>query len=191
MDREIIEAIQKITKTQLADPVTVVGCTVNSVDLSQRSCDCTTIGGDTALDIPNVLLMPEVDDGFLLVPSINSTVFVTYSNRQVPYVVLFSAIDQVVFTCGNAQVIIQDGLIQLGDGSYGGLIQIQQLVVKLNNLETALNNLIQAFNTHIHPGVQTGSGSTPPPANTDSDSLKLTERADLENIVVTHGKQLQ
>ena len=60
MDREIIEAIQKITGTQLNDPVGLVPCTVNSVDLAARTCDCTAIGGEAANDIPDVELMAEV-----------------------------------------------------------------------------------------------------------------------------------
>ena len=191
MDREIIEAIQKITGTQLNDPVGLVPCTVNSVDLAARTCDCTAIGGETANDIPDVELMAEVDDGFLLVPAVGSTVIVTYSKANVPFVSLFSAIDQVVIITGNSQVIIQNGLIQLNDGSYGGLVQVINLVQKLNNLENLVNDLVAKFNMHVHPGVQSGAGSTGPTVSLETGTLTPTEQADIENTEVTHGKLLQ
>lgn len=190
-DRDIIEAIQKIAGRQLDDPVSVVACEVVSVDLSTRTCDCTTISENSAIDIPNVQMMAEVDDGFLLVPSLGSTVFVLYSTRNAPYIVLFSQIDQVVMIVGGSQVIIKDGLLQMHDGSFGGLIRITDLVAKLNNLENKFNDLTAKYNLHTHAGVSVGSGTTAPPIPIEAGTLTPTTREDLENTEVTHGKQLE
>ena len=88
-------------------------------------------------------------------------------------------------------MIIQDGLIQFNDGSYGGLVQVINLVQKLNNLENLVNDLVAKFNMHVHPGVQSGAGSTGPTVSLETGTLTPTEQADIENTEVTHGKLLQ
>lgn len=188
MDREIIEAIQKITKTQFSDAVAFLPCTVNSVNIPARTIDCTPIGGDSGTEIPNVQLMAEVDDGLLLVPTMGSTVFVTYSTRNVPYVSLFSQVDQVLMISGSSSTSIADGLIQFNDGSYGGLVQVVNLVEKLNNLENLVNNLITTFNGHTHMGVQSGGDATLFPVILQNGTLSPTQRGDIENTVIVHGK---
>ena len=123
----------------------------------------------------------------MLVPAVGSTVIVTYSKTNVPCVCLFSAIDQVVIITGNSQVIIQNGLIQFNDGSFGGLVKVVSLVEKLNNLENLVNDLIEKFNEHVHPGVQSGPGSTGPTAALETDMLTPTEQSEIENTAVKHG----
>lgn len=189
-DRDIEMAVRKLAGVDLNDNLALVACTVVSVDLDSRTCDCTPISGDAVTDIPNVQLMAELDDGFLIVPSVNSTVFVLYSTRHVPYVALFSQIDQIIMITGNSQVIIKDGLIQFNDGSYGGLIQIAQLVTKLNNLENTVNDLIKKYDLHTHTGVQAGAGISAPPVPLELETLTPTQQEELENTTVTHGKLL-
>lgn len=190
-ERDIQEAVQKLAGTHLRDNIELVQCTVASVDLSTRTCDCTPISGVAVTDIPNVQLMAEVDDGFLIIPTVGSTVFVLHSTRHAPYIELFSQIDGVMVIVGNVQLVINGSGIQLGDGSFGGLIQIQQLVEKLNNLENAVTSHIAKFNTHTHAGVQAGAGTTATPIPTDDQNLTLTLQSDLENPLITHGKLLE
>jgi hypothetical protein len=191
MNRTIEEAVKKLAGVQFKDDVSVLQCTVESVDLSTRTCDCTPISGESLSDLPGVQLMAEVDDGFLLVPAIGSTVFVLYSTRHDPFIVLFSEISQVVIISGGSQVIIQDGLIQFNDGSYGGLIQIAQLVAKINTLEKDLNTLKTAFSTWTPVPDDGGAALKAAAATWSGDEITLTQRTDLENTSVTHGKLLE
>lgn len=169
MAREITEAIQRIAGTYMKDAVSLFAATVSSVSESDRTCDVTPITDDADTDYPQVQLMAESSDGVLMLPKVGSTVLVAVNKRGVAYVAMFSELDKVVIT---------SPLTQFNDGSYGGMVIIDQLVNKINRLETA-------FNTHTHGGVSTGGGTTAVPSSTISP---ITLKSDLENTLVTHGK---
>jgi len=107
----------------------------------------------------------------------------------VPFVAQFSAIDQALIISGNSQLSITDQKIQLNDGSYGGLIQIQKLITKINNLENLVNDLAAKFNTHSHILTLTsGTGTAAPTAAPETNVLTPTQQTDIENPLITHGK---
>jgi len=189
-DRAIIEAIQRISGSQLSDNVHIAACTVISVDVATRTCDCTEITGQAGVDIPNIQLQAEVSDGVLLIPAIGSTVLVTYSKYNPPYVSMFSDLDRIFFIGGDAAIDIKDDTVILNDGSFGGLVKVTDLVTKLNNLENLLNDLILKYNLHTHPGVQTGIGTSAPTISQETGSLIPTMTDDLENKKVKHGIEL-
>lgn len=169
-DREIQEAVEKLSGTKGLDTVTVVECTVESVDVSARTCDCKTISG---VPVSGVRLMAEVDDGILVLPAVDSVVIVGYSKTVTPFVCQFSTIDRVLVITGDTTVEIKDGLIQFNDGSHDGLVKIKDLVTKLNNIETKLNIIIAW-----------GATVTPPLA---TDPMINTQQSELENTKITHG----
>jgi hypothetical protein len=188
-DRNIQECIQKLAGTHTDDKVYLVAATVDSVDMPSRTCNVTTMTGKQSTAIEGVKLMPEIDDGFLLIPTVGSTVFLSYSNYNVPFVAQFSAIDQALIISGNSQLSITDQKIQLNDGSYGGLIQIQKLITKINNLENLVNDLAAKFNTHSHILTLTsGTGTAAPTAAPETNVLTPTQQTDIENPLITHGK---
>ena len=172
-----------------ADRVYLVSASVDSVDLTTRTCNVTTISGRESTAIESVRLMASLDDGVLIVPTIGSTIFVTYSDFNVPFVALFSEVDQVLFISGSSQLSIVDGKIMLNDGSYGGLVEVTALVTKLNNLENLVNDLITKYNAHTHIlTLSSGSGTAAPTATAEGQTLTPTQRGDIENTLITHGK---
>lgn len=189
-DRQIIESIQKLSGSQLTDQVYFLACEVLSVDKPARTCACRSIDGARDFEFPNVRLMADVDDGFLLVPEIGSTVFVTYSRRNDPIIVLFSAIKEVLLISGDTSFSLTADGIVLNDGSFGGLIKIEKLVEKINNLENLVNDLIAKFNSHTHVlTLSTGTGTAAPTATPETNQLSPTKRSELENDQIKHGKK--
>lgn len=189
-DRLIIEAVQKLSGTQLTDQVSFLACEVLSVNKSTRTCVCKSIDGIRDFEFPNVRLMADVDDGFLLIPEIGSTVFVTYSRRNDPIIVLFSAIKEVLLISGDTSFSLTADGIVLNDGSFGGLIKIEKLVEKINNLENLVNDLIAKFNSHTHVlTLSTGTGTAAPTAAPETNQLSPTQRNELENEQIKHGKK--
>jgi hypothetical protein len=186
-DRAIIEAIEKLSGNQLSDRVSIAACTVNSVDVESRTCNCTEITGQAGIEIPNVQIQPEVCDGILLVPSVGSTVLVTYSKYNPPFVSMFSDIDRVFIVAGNAGLNISEDTVVLNDGSFGGLVKVADLISKLNNLENLVNDLITKYNLHTHP---VSGANTLIPAVIETGSLTPTLQDELENKKVTHGIEL-
>ena len=163
--------------------------TVKSVDENARTCDA-QIGG---IVYEGVLLYSVEKENLrgrvVIVARIDA------SDRL--YVALFSEIDKVVFTLGDQVTMTCDGerieasapKIVLNGGELGGLINIEPLTRKINDL-------IEAFNTHTHtiPSgavAVTGSASAqnnPKPVEVPAPASKhdKVRRGDYEDTNVTH-----
>lgn len=180
-NRQIIEAVQQLAGTQLTDQVYLIPATVVSVNLDENTVDCEPIGGNAITDMPAVQLMAEVDDGFLLVPAVGSTVLVLFSKRQPPYVALYSELQSVQVTIGDRSLTIDAEKTIFNSGEFGGLIKIADLVDRLNNAENLINDLITKYNAHTH------ASDGAPPLPIEPGTLTPTTVEMIENPTVTHG----
>lgn len=121
--------------------------------------------------MPNVRLQSNSGNGIILTPADGSVVVIGKLIEPDYCVLLYSSLVN----------------IQMLDGSYGGLVEVANLTSKLNNLENKVNNIISVFNTHVHTGVVTGSGSSATTPTLISGTLTPTNRGDIENTKITHG----
>lgn len=184
--REIKEGIQRLSKTFGKDyPVIIVG-SVTSVDKNARTCDIDIISGLDAEILQGVKLSANPNDGILQVPSIGSNVNVLFSNKNVPFVILFSDIDEYILTIEQTELTIKSGSISFGDGSFNGLVKVAELTTKLNNLENLVNQFVSVFNAHTHIASSFGSPTTPPPTPITT-VLTPTIQTDIENQNIKHG----
>lgn len=163
---DITEAIQRIArqgtgnaKIQVAKVLSVDGNT------------CTVELLESEFEITGVRLQVETQNGVLYVPAVDSFVIIAPIDDFEYFVVMYSALAS----------------IKMLDGSYGGLIKIEDLVTKLNNLENKVNSIINTFNTHVHGGVTTGAGSSAVSPTPVSGTLTPTVRANIENDKIIHG----
>lgn len=98
--------------------------TVDSVNLTDKTCEVTVINGDA--DLQDVrLLASDTTGGAFIIPTVGSIVICSFLNDAVAYVSMFSQIDG----------------IHLNGTSYRGLVRIIELVQKLNALETFANQV--------------------------------------------------
>jgi hypothetical protein len=72
-------------------------------------------------------------------------------------------------------------------GEFGGLVKVVELTQKLNNLENKVNEIIVTFGTHTHAVTAVGS-PTSPTTTPIAGSLTISQRDDIENVNVRHGK---
>lgn len=158
---EIREAIQKIAK----DGFNPTRCRVAKV-LSVESDTCTVELLDTETQVSDVRLQTESANGVYYKPAVDSFVIVASIEDFEYVVIMYSALDEIKFL----------------DGSYGGLVKVEDLVTKLNNLENKVNDLITFINTHSHAS----NGASPSPIYLGG-TLTTTVRANIENTKVTHG----
>ena len=164
---DIKKALQNITKRN--DSIYSIACTVDSVDTVNKTCYCIPL--DKSGDLQDVRLMASTAVGFWIVPSVDSIVIVTMINNTTGYVAQCSEFD----------------FMYLNGDAYGGLVKVQELTDKLNDLENAFNQHILLYNAHTHAGVTSGSSATSPPAATDTQILIPTVKTELENLTVLHG----
>ena len=169
-NRAIREAIQILAGTNKSDSLVVVDAEIISVDRAGRTCVCQQVSGAAGIMINNVRLMSSADDGLLILPTVGSTVCVTYSNAIEPFISQYSGVDKVIFRGGNL----------------GGMVIIGQLLTKINTLENKLNDLVKKYNSHTHNVTAIGA-PTGPSLLQEAGRITPTVLTDLENKNITHG----
>lgn len=145
-DRAIIEAINKIVGNHKNDQVVYANATIDSVDIDSRTCVCTLIDNHTEYQI-TAKLTATVDDGLLLIPSIDSTVKIILSRDVEPFVCQYSgleevridAVDKIVFNNGENTTAKADILHE-----------------ELNKAKARIDAIINAINTCVPSGTETG-----------------------------------
>lgn len=181
------QAIQQLAGTHLKDNVHIIECNVDSVDEDAFECDVTTIGGNGELSIPGVKLAAEDNDGFTLIPAIDSTVYVTMTDNGLVYVSMFSDVSKVVAIINKTKLIIEDGKITMNDGSFEGLVKVKKLTDKINALENQINTILQILAATTIPLAPSGSY---PFASLYASVLPITPittQAEIENDKIKHG----
>jgi hypothetical protein len=185
-NRNIKDAASQLGGNFLKNYSTFILCTVESVDEANALCSCTPISGPAITGLENVLLQAEANDGLLLIPTIGSTVIVGTSATDSPFVVMFEDIDKVKLKIGGSTLEITDGLFKFNGGGNDGMVLINHLITKLNNLENGYNDLVTKYNLHTHILTLTsGTGTAAATTSTETTTLTPTEKADLENTAIT------
>lgn len=157
MSKELRDALKTLTKPNNDGYGKV--CTVDSVDLVNRTCYCIPI--NEYADITEVRLMANIDNGFLLIPEVNSIVVVSFLSDSSAYVALVSKVSEV----------------QLNGTNFNGLIKIDEQTAKLNQLVTELQTQLGLIAT----GIAAGGGSYTPA------TLSTFNKTDYENIKIKQG----
>lgn len=127
-NKQIRDAIKLIAGNNGA---TNILCTVDSVNLVRKTCYCIPVNGDA--DFGDVKLIVNPNNGFLIVPTVGSYVYISVVSPGVAFVSMFSEVQE----------------IQLAGDIHGGLVKIQQLITQLNTLQTEINTLKTATGTAI------------------------------------------
>lgn len=161
----IKQAIRQLAGTHLVDNTHLAIAQVITVDVNACTCEVNQVTGKTSATRFTVALMPDVGDGWLLIPTIGSTVIIGWSDRNKPYVAMFSDLQDVYLDAM--------GKITLNQGIEGGLVKVRDLVARLNLIENAFNALNAKVNT-----------LAPTPV---INPLVPTQATQIENPNVTHG----
>ena len=184
-DRSVKTAVQKLAGTFKEDTVQLIIGTVESVDEDKAICSV-KIQNDVIL--PNVSLQASICDGLLIIPVVDSTVYVLTSKYNTPLVIQWSDIDKFMLQVGDSYLEVNnDGSFQFNDGSFDGLVKVGALVDKINALENLLNGFITIYNTHTHTASSFGAPTTVPSAIESQQINPITQQQDIENDKIKHG----
>ena len=198
----VINSIRSIAAVNgLHDKTDVFYASVDSVNMDNLTCDCTLISGSSDVPLVGVNLMAQCNDGLLRVPTVGSAVYILSAPNITPYVDVFSQIDQIFYVAGGSTLQVDNTgvalmgtssavpYIQLQGKSYGGLVQVEALVSKINAIETIINNLKSAVTAVTIAGSTADGGAVKSGilAGLGSGISPTTQRSDLENTQVQHG----
>lgn len=160
----------------------IEGKAVN-VNEDERTCDIEPI--EDIAPRSGIKLQAAISgtNGFVLIPKEDSFIVVSFFDTRTGFVSLTSELEKIIWDVE---------LTQINGGDNGGLINIEPLIDKINQLEDALNSHITIFNSHIHITTAT-VGTGPPgviapttPGDTSNTITPTTSKSDLEDTNVIH-----
>jgi galactitol-specific phosphotransferase system IIB component len=176
---DIRDAIMQLAGTKNVDPVKVYSGEVQSVNEDNRTCDVLVISADAEYTLPNCQLSASNNDGFILIPEIDSDVVVIETVRSGRYLLLTSDVQKVI--SNQSEFIINEG-------ENGGVPIAQKVTDRLNDIENKLNTFISIFNAHTHtsPPAPVNPVTTTPSTSPMTQTVTVTKSSQLENTKFKH-----
>ena len=138
----IRESIIKIVEDGQNSEVYSKVCKVISIDKDLNICDVEPLDGDAGLLDVKLTATEGNQTGFIVYPEIDSSVIVTFLDKDTAFISMCTEVEEVVFN----------------GGTNGGLINIDTLILELNKNNAILTALIQGFSTFV-PVVNDGGAA--------------------------------
>lgn len=153
-------------------------CTVNKVDEAKRTIDVSPINGKA--DILNVRLQSKVsgDKGVLIVPKVGTEVIVTFTSKITAFMTLCNDVDKILIEANET--------IIFNKGEKGGLINVEDLIEKINTIEKDINDLKTVFSQWVTVPNDGGAALKSIAASWFGSQLTETERGDIEDESIKH-----
>lgn len=165
--------------------MTVAIGTVQNIDEDKRLCEIKVNDDLTLFNCRLNAILSNYQDRLLIVPKDKSAVaFLTVDgNLTDPIIITYSEIDKVLLKTGDTEINISDEKIEINGGENNGIVKIQELTDKLNDLVNWCKN-------HTHSGVITSvtgqatgtSGNSGAPTSSPADF----DKSDYEDDKITH-----
>lgn len=198
----IKDAIRKLAQ-QDGETFALV-CTVDAVDKKARTIDCTPVNEGAPLLGVNLQANQGSDFGLVIYPEKGAFVVVGFmADGAAGLMLATDKIESAEMVIGEtAAAIDAEGVrvktakmsadinkedIIFNGGELDGLVIIQKLTDKLNELKDTVNSLINAYNNHTHittATVGTGPAGTISPTTSKAQTAKSFKKSDYENTKI-------
>lgn len=198
----IKDTIRKLAQ-QDGETVALV-CTVDAVDKKARTIDCTPVNEGAPLLGVNLQANQGSDFGLVIYPEKGAFVVVGFmADGAAGLMLTTDKIESAEMVIGEtAAAIDAEGVrvktakmsadinkedIIFNGGELDGLVIIQKLTDKLNELKDTVNSLIKAYNNHTHittATVGTGPAGTISPTTSKAQTAKPFKKSDYENTKI-------
>jgi hypothetical protein len=166
---EIADAIQKLTNTYNKEVVSIIKCTV--ISINSENIICLPINSHISSEI----YCPLQNEGNNInyTPSIDSVIYIGITNLGLILLLHSEDNDNINISANNS--------IEFNNGEFGGLVKVEELTAKINDLENLVNSLVTKYNTHVH------ASNGVPTVTIETGVLIPTQQTEIENISITHG----
>ncbi|MCF0184088.1 MAG: hypothetical protein HUK01_07120 [Bacteroidaceae bacterium] len=160
---------------------------VTAVDRQARTCDVEPIDEDAPVPAVNLQANQESGLGVVMTPRVGSYVVVAMLGGYASgVVVLTEDIERLDVKIGQKTVAVSEDGIVMNGGDMGGMVKIQELTQKLNNLENDINTLKDAMTGWV-PVPQDGGAALKSAVSAWSGGrLTPSQRGDYEDENVKH-----
>ena len=157
-------------------------CTVTAVDAAARTVDCEPLDESAPLLGVNLQANQGLTSGMVLIPKVGSYVIVALMNDGVNgCVIATEEVERMELVIGEARVEVTEDGIVLNGGALGGLVKVEALTSRINNIENDLNTLKEVFAKWVPAPQDGGAALKGVISSWASETLVLTERGDYEN----------
>lgn len=157
-------------------------CTVDAVDKTARTVDCTPLEESAPLLGVNLQANQESTFGVVAFPKVGSYVVVGFvADGAAGIVLLTDEVEEIQVGIGNSSLVIRDEAILMNGGRLGGLVRIAELTTCINNIEKDINLLKSVFSGWTPVAQDGGAVLKRRVESWASSQLKLTKRSDYEN----------
>jgi hypothetical protein len=171
----IKEAIQNIVKNE-EEIYSLIGV-VAEVDESKRTTTVFPIDGSAQIYDVKLQANESGTTGLVQIPTEGSEVVVKFLSKETAFVSLCTEVDK---------VLIDTEEITINGGSNGGLININDLITKINTVENDLNSLKLALTSWVPVPNDGGAALKAATATYSGQTLTPTVVTDLEDTKITH-----
>lgn len=182
-------------------------CTVDAVDKTARTVDCTPLDESAPLLGVNLQANQESTFGVVAFPKVGSYVVVGFvADGSAGVVLLTDEVEsvEVVISDDTARISAdKDGIrvlmgddtsaeltkegITLNGGAFGGTVKVEELTEHINTIENDINELKNIFSAWVAVPQDGGAALSALTATWASSLLTPTQREDYENDKVKHG----
>jgi hypothetical protein len=126
-NRDILEAVQALAKTDQLSEFESIVCKASDINTTELTCTATPIDGTA--EFFDVRLNANSQKGFVLIPKNNSIIIICQTSETSAFVSMVSEVDQ----------------IYLNGENNGGLVNVNDLTTKINQLVTQISSNFSAI----------------------------------------------
>jgi len=174
---EIKELIQHLAGTNNREFVSLVKCTILSVNEDEGTAICEPVSSKIQSEI-TVQLSLENGDNIECVPSVGSTVLIGITTNDLFVLLSVSDCDKIFISSNES--------IQLNGGEFGGLIKIEELKIQLEKTNDLVNAIADSLKNWT-PTPGDGGAALKVFATTQIGVKTTGNFDDIENESITHG----
>lgn len=172
-------AIETIDK--MSSRIRFVQGTVKEIDKVERELSLFTPEG---AEIGQIMLqsMSNRESSFVLYPKIGSDCIILFDEESMSgCVIATEEVERMELVIGEARVEVTEDGIVLNGGNLGGMVKVEALTSRINNIENDLNTLKEVFANWVPASQDGGAALKGVISSWASETLVLTERGDYEN----------
>ncbi len=189
METQLQDGLKRLARDLQHDYLTLA--TIKEVNGDERTCIAID---ELGIELYDVRLQSEtLESGIIRYPTEGASALLAHIGNNVYYILLCSSFEKIEILKGEFSVIVnEEGLqvkasaIKFNDGENGGLINIADLVSKMNSLEQDLNSLKQAFSSWTPVPQDGGAALKLASASWAGQILEETTVEGIEDDKITH-----
>ena len=184
---ELENALMNWGKTLIKGAIHING-TIHSVDESSFTCQVdvsTTEFPDLLISNVPLKVLFSSQASVIEIPKLKTACLICFrdNNIQRPQLLSVHESDKYLITIGTSTLEITSGLFKFNGGNNDGMVLINALTTKINNLETLVNNILAVLKATVIPLAPSG---TYPFASLYAaySALSPTHKSDIENTQI-------